>query len=228
MIGIVYGALRRDGADRHEEAGRLLVGQPPRLRACSGIFALTTEQGSRAACSRWSTTASRPARSSSWSACSTSGATRGSIADFGGLGEVDAGLLGALPASSCSASIGLPGLNGFVGEFLILLGAFRSGIGRRRCSARPASCSRAVYMLWMYRRVIFGPVGTKKTARSSTSTCARARTLVAIVLRSSGSASTRSRSRPHRAGGVRAAPGRAGQRAAAPAAWRTADGRPAR
>lgn len=55
------------------------------------------------------------------------------------------------------SSIGLPGLNGFVGEFLILVGAF----GTNKVYAIIAGSGvvlGAVYMLWMYRRVMFGPV----------------------------------------------------------------------
>ena len=63
------------------------------------------------------------------------------IADFGGIAKpmpVFAALFGIVAMSS----IGLPGLNGFVGEFLILLGTFLVGaVGRD--GARPsASCSR--------------------------------------------------------------------------------------
>jgi NADH-quinone oxidoreductase subunit M len=55
------------------------------------------------------------------------------------------------------SSIGLPGLNGFVGEFLILLGAF----GTQRTAATLAAGGLvlgAVYMLWMFQRVVFGPL----------------------------------------------------------------------
>ena len=55
------------------------------------------------------------------------------------------------------SSIGLPGLNGFIGEVTILMGAFQ---------VHPwwavAACSSlilgAAYMLWLYQRVMFGPV----------------------------------------------------------------------
>jgi NADH-quinone oxidoreductase subunit M len=55
------------------------------------------------------------------------------------------------------SSIGLPGTNGFVGEFLILLGAFRAhplagGLGT------VGVVLGAVYMLTMYKDVFFGPV----------------------------------------------------------------------
>jgi NADH-quinone oxidoreductase subunit M len=55
------------------------------------------------------------------------------------------------------SSIGLPGLNGFVGEFLILIGAFRAhpwagGLGTLGVVLG------AVYLLTMYKQVFFGPV----------------------------------------------------------------------
>jgi NADH-quinone oxidoreductase subunit M len=49
------------------------------------------------------------------------------------------------------ANVGLPGTSGFVGEFLTLLGAFRSTPGWRS-SPRPASSCRRAYALWLYRR----------------------------------------------------------------------------
>jgi NADH-quinone oxidoreductase subunit M len=54
-------------------------------------------------------------------------------------------------------SVGLPGTSGFVGEFLVLLGTFRVD----RFAALLATTGiilGATYMLWLYRRVIFGPL----------------------------------------------------------------------
>jgi len=59
------------------------------------------------------------------------------------------------------ASIGLPGLNGFVGEFLILNGTFSSEVLPQNAFVVFAALGvilAAVYMLWMYQRVIFGPM----------------------------------------------------------------------
>ncbi|MEE8312049.1 MAG: NADH-quinone oxidoreductase subunit M [Candidatus Binatia bacterium] len=55
------------------------------------------------------------------------------------------------------ASIGLPGLNGFVGEFLIFIGAFRANAGLTVVAVSGVVLG-AVYMLWMYQRVMFGPL----------------------------------------------------------------------
>jgi NADH:ubiquinone oxidoreductase subunit 5 (subunit L)/multisubunit Na+/H+ antiporter MnhA subunit len=62
------------------------------------------------------------------------------------------------------ASIGLPGLNGFVGEFLILLGAFSSH-PRLTAVAAVGVVLSATYMLWMFQRVNYGPVTNEKNAR---------------------------------------------------------------
>jgi NADH-quinone oxidoreductase subunit M len=78
------------------------------------------------------------------------------IADFGGLWKV-VPALSALFLIVTFSSIGLPGLNGFVGEFLILVGAFQV----HRPAAVLATAGiifAAVYLLWMYQRVIFGEV----------------------------------------------------------------------
>jgi NADH-quinone oxidoreductase subunit M len=78
------------------------------------------------------------------------------IADFGGVAKpmpVYAACFGIVTMSS----IGLPLLNGFVGEFLILLGVFlvKPLVATLATSGVVLA---AVYMLWMYRRVMFGPV----------------------------------------------------------------------
>jgi NADH-quinone oxidoreductase subunit M len=57
------------------------------------------------------------------------------------------------------ASVGLPGLNGFVGEFMILIGSFDSPALGSHLYAILGACGvifAAVYMLWMVRRVFFG------------------------------------------------------------------------
>jgi NADH-quinone oxidoreductase subunit M len=61
------------------------------------------------------------------------------------------------------ASIGLPTLNGFVGEFLILLGTFASD-WRFAAFAAVGVILSAVYMLWMVQRVYYGPVTNPKNA----------------------------------------------------------------
>ncbi len=63
------------------------------------------------------------------------------------------------------SSIGLPGLNGFVGEFLILLGSFKSPVLDSwwfTVFAASGVIFAAVYLLWMYQRVVFGEVKNPK------------------------------------------------------------------
>jgi NADH-quinone oxidoreductase subunit M len=59
------------------------------------------------------------------------------------------------------SSIGLPGLNGFVGEFLVLLGTFAFDHTRAVVAAAGVILS-AVYMLWMFQRVIWGEITNEK------------------------------------------------------------------
>jgi NADH-quinone oxidoreductase subunit M len=85
------------------------------------------------------------------------------IADFGGLWQ-------PMPAFSALfllvalSSLGLPGLNGFVGEFLILLGAFQVHRGLAAV-ATTGIVFAAVYLLWMYQRVAFGPLTHEENRR---------------------------------------------------------------
>jgi NADH-quinone oxidoreductase subunit M len=78
------------------------------------------------------------------------------ISDFGGLKHVMPRLTAAFLIITL-ASIGLPGLNGFVGEFLIMLGAFRWD-PRFAAGAGLGVILSAVYMLWMFQRVYYGEV----------------------------------------------------------------------
>jgi NADH-quinone oxidoreductase subunit M len=85
------------------------------------------------------------------------------IADFGGLWAV-------IPAFSalfmivCLSSVGLPGLNGFVGEFLILVGAFQVNAWLA-AAAMTGIIFAAVYLLWMYQRVVFGELRHEENRR---------------------------------------------------------------
>jgi NADH-quinone oxidoreductase subunit M len=84
------------------------------------------------------------------------------IAEFGGLKKVLPKLSSAFLIITL-ASIGLPGLNGFVGEMLILVGAFRWN-PRLAVFAATGVLLSAVYMLWMFQRVNYGPVTNEKNA----------------------------------------------------------------
>jgi len=77
------------------------------------------------------------------------------IAELGGLQKA-APVMAAFFTVVMLSSIGLPGLNGFVGEFLILLGAF---VAHRWWAVVAAAgvILAALYLLWAYQRVFHGP-----------------------------------------------------------------------
>ncbi len=82
------------------------------------------------------------------------------ISDFGGLARVTP-VLATFFMIAMLGSVGLPGLNGFVGEFLILVGSFKSdflGSPAYAIAATSGVILAAVYLLWMYQRVFFKTV----------------------------------------------------------------------
>jgi NADH-quinone oxidoreductase subunit M len=101
------------------------------------------------------------------------------IKDFGGLGTT-------LPVYStfflivALSSLGLPMLNGFVGEFLIIVGAYHA----RPLYAALAAVGvvlAAVYLLWMYQRVFYGEV-TNEQNRNLPDCNARERIILAVAV----------------------------------------------
>lgn len=80
------------------------------------------------------------------------------IADYGGITRVMP-RFSVLFAIAMFASVGLPGLNGFVGEYLTLLGAFRSPFLNSWAYAVVSASGvifAACYLLWMFQRVMYG------------------------------------------------------------------------
>jgi NADH-quinone oxidoreductase subunit M len=78
------------------------------------------------------------------------------IADYGGIAR-PMPRYGVMLVIFTLSSLGLPGMNSFVGEFLVLLGAFLT----HRTAAVIATLGvilAAVYLLWMVQRVLFGPI----------------------------------------------------------------------
>ena len=102
------------------------------------------------------------------------------IADFGGLAK-------AMPVFTVFflivtfSSIALPGTNGFVGEFLILLGAFKVQPVFASIAATGVIFG-AVTMLWMVRRVFFGPVVHAENERLSDLSAREVLLLLPLVL----------------------------------------------
>jgi len=89
------------------------------------------------------------------------------IAELGGIQRVAPVFAGVFMVVMLS-SIGLPGLNGFVGEFLILIGTF---VTHRwwAVAATAGVILAALYLLWAYQRVFHGqPTGDNATFREMT------------------------------------------------------------
>ncbi len=86
------------------------------------------------------------------------------ISYYGGIAKIVPVYATALLIASLS-SVALPGLNEFVGEFLILLGSFKSTVLNSwwyTVFAASGVIFAAVYLLWMYQRVIFGEIKNEK------------------------------------------------------------------
>ncbi|MEP2446696.1 MAG: NADH-quinone oxidoreductase subunit M [Balneola sp.] len=89
------------------------------------------------------------------------------IKDFGGIAK-RMPIFTVMFMIATLASIGLPGLNGFVGEFLILNGSFFSELYDNKIFAILAASGvilAAVYMLWMFQRVMFGPLENEENKK---------------------------------------------------------------
>jgi NADH-quinone oxidoreductase subunit M len=101
------------------------------------------------------------------------------IAAFGGLSSVMP-VFAVLFLVMTLSSIGLPGLNGFAGEILILQGVL---VAHRLWAAVAASgiVLGAAYMLWLYQRTMFGRVGGSDKARLTDLTPRELSTLVPLA-----------------------------------------------
>ncbi|MCS7172986.1 MAG: NADH-quinone oxidoreductase subunit M [Armatimonadetes bacterium] len=98
---------------------------------------------------------------------------------FGGIARVMP-TFAALSLFIVFSSAALPGTNGFIGEFLVLLGTFRADVRLAALAAGGVILS-AVYLLWMVQRVYFGPVRVDP-GRFTPLTWKEAAALVALVL----------------------------------------------
>jgi NADH-quinone oxidoreductase subunit M len=85
------------------------------------------------------------------------------IADYGGLAK-QMPVFATLFAITMFSSIGLPGLNGFVGEFLILIGAFKTSYIWAGFAVLGIILG-AAYMLWAFQRVMFGELDKPENTR---------------------------------------------------------------
>ncbi len=144
-----------DGAAEYEKADRILLDQPSGLRR-AGNFQLHASSALTAQLSSCWRTGFPPARCSCWREFFSSAAT---------LTKSPNSAVSPLPCRCMRhfslfivlASVGLPLLNGFIGEFLVLSGAFSDRAVYGILGATGVIWS-ACYLLWMYQRVFFGKV----------------------------------------------------------------------
>jgi len=85
------------------------------------------------------------------------------ISEFGGLRRVMPWFFATFFLITLS-SIAVPGTNGFVGEFLILVGSWRFGPGFVIVASLGVVLA-AAYLLWLYQRVFFGKVENPKNEK---------------------------------------------------------------
>jgi NADH-quinone oxidoreductase subunit M len=84
------------------------------------------------------------------------------IADYGGVAK-SMPMYAAFFMLFAMANSGLPGTSGFVGEFLVIIGAFHMNVWFAAVAATTLIFG-AAYTLWMYKRVIFGDVKRAEVA----------------------------------------------------------------
>ena len=152
--GIIYGSLM---AMAQSDIKKLVAySSVAHLGFCMlGIFSGTQAGHAGRRCSRWSTTASRRARCFLLVGVIYEKTHRRGVDDFGGMAKVMP-VYATLFMIVTLSSIGLPGLNGFVGEFLVLFGSFTYHPVATAFASLGVVLG-AVYMLKLYRDVFFGP-----------------------------------------------------------------------
>ena len=101
------------------------------------------------------------------------------ISELGGISKVMP-VYATLFAIIMFASMGLPGLNGFVGEFLILIGAFQVH-WLWGALAVPGIVLGAAYMLWLYQRTMFGEITKEENKALPDLSVREIATLIPIV-----------------------------------------------
>lgn len=82
------------------------------------------------------------------------------LAAFGGIAKITPILAGTLVFASF-ASLGLPGMSGFVGEFMVILGAWNDFTAHAAIAAAAVLVT-VGYLLWTLRRVTFGPLNPER------------------------------------------------------------------
>lgn len=85
-----------------------------------------------------------------------------SVKDFGGIVNTMP-LFASFYMLFAMANAGLPGTSGFVGEFMVILGSMKAGFWIAFWAGSTLVIG-AAYTLWMYKRVIFGPIANERVA----------------------------------------------------------------
>ncbi len=85
------------------------------------------------------------------------------ISDFGGIVK-SMPLFASFFMLFAMANAGLPGTSGFVGEFMVIVGSMKAGFWITFWAATTLIIG-AAYTLWMYKRVIFGPITDKRVEK---------------------------------------------------------------
>ncbi|HWR36345.1 MAG TPA: NADH-quinone oxidoreductase subunit M [Clostridia bacterium] len=102
------------------------------------------------------------------------------ISEYGGISSVMP-VYATITMIMFMSSMGLPLLNGFVGEFTILQGAFMANRAWAAWAA-PGIVLAAAYLLWLYQRVFFGTVSNPKNEKLTDLTGRELATFVPLVI----------------------------------------------
>ncbi len=166
--------LRRDGdarAEGHEEADRVLLGLATSASCMLGIFALNMAGMQGGVLQMVNHGLSTGGLFLLVGIIYERRHTR-MIAEYGGLAQADAALRDYFLIIALS-SMGLPLLNGFIGEFTILQGAFAQNFWWAFFAATGIVLG-AAYLLWLYQRVFFGELTNPANAEAAGPDAARA------------------------------------------------------
>ncbi|MCZ7626637.1 MAG: NADH-quinone oxidoreductase subunit M [Candidatus Methylomirabilis sp.] len=102
------------------------------------------------------------------------------ISEFGGLSK-QMPVYSTMFAIVMFSSMGLPGLNGFIGEFLILVGAFKANYVWAVFAVTGIILG-AAYMLWLFQRTMFGALENPKNMALADLSAREISTLVPIII----------------------------------------------
>jgi NADH-quinone oxidoreductase subunit M len=163
VVGIVYGALM--SLAQRDIKKLIAYSSVSHLGYCMlGIFAMTPEGATGSAYQMLNHGVSTGALFLLFGFLYERRHTR-LMSDYGGIAKVMP-IFAAFFLVVTFSSVAVPGTNGFVGEFLVLLGTFKSNLPLPLAvTATTAVVLGAAYMLWMVQKVFFGPVTHQENAK---------------------------------------------------------------